>query len=109
MAGDLRSHGETDPQFHDAYMERNKTMTKTLSTTFVTALLAASVYGSTAALAGGDGDYYRSVDRDQAQSQTIDPVTTQSVGNGDAASASIEVAVGPAKGDYYRGLDRDDR
>lgn len=84
-------------------------MTKTLSTTFVTALLAASVYGSTAALAGGDGDYYRGIDRDQAQSQTIDRVTTQSIGNDDTASTLVEVAVGPARGDYYKGLDRDDR
>lgn len=84
-------------------------MTKTLSTTFVTALLAASVYGSTAALAGGDGDYYRGIERDQTQSQTIDRITTQGIGNGDAAPSSVEVAIGPARGDYYRGLDRDDR
>ncbi|ANH02728.1 hypothetical protein shn_00860 [Shinella sp. HZN7] len=96
-------------QFHDAYMERNKTMTKTLSTTFVTALLAASVYGSTAALAGGDGDYYRGIDRDQAQSETVDRITTQSIGSDDKASTSVVVAVGPARGDYYSGLDRDNR
>lgn len=84
-------------------------MTKTLSTTFVTALLAASVYGSTAALAGGDGEYYRGIDRDQAQSQTVDRVTTQSIGRSEAASTTVAAAVGPADGDYYRGLDRDDR
>ena len=84
-------------------------MTKTLSTTFVTALLAASVYGSTAALAGGDGEYYRGIDRDQAQSQTVDRVTTQSIGGSEAASTTVAAAVGPADGDYYRGLDRDDR
>ena len=84
-------------------------MTKTLSTTFVTALLAASVYGSTAAFAGGDGEYYRGIDRDQAQSQTVDRVTTQSIGRSEAASTTVAAAVGPADGDYYRGLDRDDR
>lgn len=84
-------------------------MTKTLSTTFVAALLAASVYGSTAALAGGDGEYYRGIDRDQAQSQTVDRVTTQSIVRSEKASTTVAAAVGPANGDYYRGLDRDDR
>ncbi|MEW9616757.1 hypothetical protein AB3G45_23405 [Shinella sp. S4-D37] len=84
-------------------------MTKTLSTTFVTALLAASVYGSTAALAGGDGEYYRGIDRGQTQSQTVDRVTTHSIGRSEVASTTVAAAVGPANGDYYRGLDRDDR
>lgn len=84
-------------------------MTKTLSTTFATALLAASVFGGSAALAGGDGDYYRGIDRDQAQSQTIDRVTTQSIDRSDAKFTVIVAAAGPAKGDYYRGLDRNHR
>ncbi|MDX3978033.1 hypothetical protein [Shinella sp.] len=85
-------------------------MTKTLNTTFAAALVAASVFGGTAAFAGGDGDYYSGVSREPTQSQKIDRFTTQSIRNGDAVTSTRTTEnIGPANGDYYRGVDRNDR
>ena len=55
-------------------------MTKTLNTTFAAALVAASVFGASAAFAGGD--YYPGGSPDAVQSQTtIDSVRTSSIGD----------------------------
>ena len=85
-------------------------MTKSINTAFAAALFAGSVFGGTAALAaGGDGDYYPGVSREQTQSQSVDRFTTQSINNGSTTITTRVKDQGPANGDYYRGLDRNDR
>jgi osmotically-inducible protein OsmY len=83
-------------------MKRTKTMTKT------TALFAASVFGGSAALAGGDyykGAYPESEQSQKMESQRIDRVRTNSIGSGYASDGGYRqsVKVGPANGDYYQG------
>ena len=54
-------------------------MTKTLTTTFAAALVAASAFGASAAFASGD--YYVGGSPDAVKSQNVDQVRTQSIGN----------------------------
>jgi len=82
-------------------------MTKTFKATFTAALAAASLFGASAAFAGGD--YYQGVSPDSAQNQRIDRTTTQSIHNAtfDGAKAAPSSAdVGPAAGDYYQGVSK---
>ena len=81
-------------------------MTKTLNITFASALLAASVFGGSAALAASDGDYYQGNSRLPVQAQSVDRVTTQSIGNGAVKVAPTGDEVGPANGDYYQGASK---
>ena len=71
---------------------------------FTAALLAASVFGGSAAFAAGNGDYYPGVSREQAP--VVDHVTTQSIGNRVVIAGESASNVGPANGDYYQGADR---
>ena len=76
-------------------------MTKTLNTTFAAALVAASVFGASAALAAPSGDYYQGGSRDQAQSQNVDMFRTNSIGDKRVVirdGATIQQA--PNSGDY---------
>ncbi|UDF30946.1 UNVERIFIED_ORG: hypothetical protein LHK14_06335 [Roseateles sp. XES5] len=82
-------------------------MTKTLNTTFAAALLAASVFGGSAAFAAGKGDYYPGVAREQAQS--VDMIRTHSTGDRVVIANETASNVGPANGDYYKGVNRDAR
>ena len=69
-------------------------MTKSINVTFAAALLAASVFGGSAALAGGgDGDYYPGVSRDQSQtqSQNVDRFTTQSIHNNSSVATTTRI------------------
>ncbi|WLR93025.1 hypothetical protein [Shinella zoogloeoides] len=84
-------------------------MTKTLNTTFAAALVAASVFGGSAALAAGKGDYYPGVANEQAQSQSVDTIRTHSIGNRVVIANETASNVGPANGDYYQGVNRDAR
>lgn len=89
-------------------------MTKSINTAFAAALFAGSVFGGTAALAaGGDGEYYPGISREQTEIQTrnhgVDRFTTQSINNGSTTTDTRVGDRGPANGDYYRGLDRNDR
>lgn len=82
-------------------------MTKTLNAAIAAGLLATSVFGASAAFAGGD--YYQGVwpQQVQSRSQKIDRVTTHSIRNDKAvvvAPASSDV--GPANGDYYQGASK---
>ena len=84
-------------------------MTKTLNTTFAAALVAASVFGASAALAGDN--YYQGVSpfpANEQQSQQIDRFTTQSIRNGNGAvkAAPTSAEVGAAHGDYYQGVSK---
>ena len=79
-------------------------MTKTLNATFAAALLAASVFGGSAAFAADNGDYYPGVAREQAQ--VVDRTTTQSIGNGAVKAAPTSAEVGAANGDYYQGVSK---
>ncbi len=79
-------------------------MTKTLNTTFSATLLAASVFGPSAALAGDD--YYQGVSPQQVQNHQIDRTTTQSIGNGAVKAAPTSAEVGAAQGDYYQGVSK---
>jgi hypothetical protein len=79
-------------------------MTKTLNTTFAAALLAASVFGASAALAGDD--YYQGVSPQQVQNHQIDRTTTQSISNGAVKAAPTSAEVGAAQGDYYQGVSK---
>ncbi|WP_411033779.1 hypothetical protein [Shinella sp. BYT-45] len=54
-------------------------MTKTLTTTFAAALVAASAFGASAAFASGD--YYVGGAPDAVKSQNIDTVRTHSIGD----------------------------
>lgn len=83
-------------------------MTKTINTAVATALFAASVFGGSAALAGGDyyrGAYPESEQSQKMESQRIDRVRTNSIGSGYASDRGYResVKVGPANGDYYQG------
>ena len=82
-------------------------MTKTLNTTFAAALLAASVFGGSAAFAAEKGDYYPGVSSEQAQS--VDMIRTHSTGNRVVIANETAANVGPANGDYYQGVNRDAR
>jgi len=94
----------------DTLMERTITMSKSSNAALAAALFTASVFGGSAALAaGGDGDYYPGVSREQAESQNVDRFTTQSIHNGSVTTTTSIKDQGPANGDYYRGLDRTDR
>ena len=53
-------------------------MTKTLTTTFAAALIAASAFGASAAFASGD--YYVGGSPDAVKTQNIDAVRTHSIG-----------------------------
>jgi hypothetical protein len=84
-------------------------MTKTINAAFATALFAASVFGGSAALAGGD--YYKGAYPESENSRTVDHVRTNSI-NGryvvdDRNHESVKV--GPANGDYYQGNNPDAR
>ena len=81
-------------------------MTKTLNITFASALLAASVFGGSAALAASDGDYYQGNSRLPVQAQSVDSFTTQSIGNGPVKVAPASDEVGAANGDYYQGVSK---
>ncbi len=54
-------------------------MTKTLTTTFAAALVAASAFGASAAFASGN--YYVGGSPDAVKSQSVDQVRTHSIGN----------------------------
>ena len=82
-------------------------MTKTLNTTFAAALLAASVFGGSAAFAAEKGDYYPGVSSEQAQA--VDMIRTHSTGNRVVIANETAANVGPANGDYYQGVYRDAR
>ncbi|WLR93022.1 hypothetical protein [Shinella zoogloeoides] len=81
-------------------------MTKTLNTTFAAALVAASVFGASAAIAGDD--YYQGVSPQQVQNHQIDRFTTQSIRNDNGAvkAAPTSAEVGAAQGDYYQGVSK---
>ena len=73
-------------------------MTKTLTTTFAAALIAASAFGASAAFAGGD--YYVGGAPAPVQSQTnVDAFRTNSIGDR-AATNSQSVAQPHDRGDY---------
>ncbi|MGB3812079.1 MAG: hypothetical protein WA950_02525 [Shinella sp.] len=70
-------------------------MTKTLTTTFAAALVAASAFGASAAFAGGD--YYVGGAPAPVQSQSsIDTVRTNSIGD----KVTTQVAQPYDRGDY---------
>ncbi|WP_242219956.1 hypothetical protein [Shinella zoogloeoides] len=56
-------------------------MTKTLNTTFAAALVAASVFGASAAFASGDYYVGGSPDAVSSQSQNVDRFQTNSIGD----------------------------
>jgi hypothetical protein len=80
-------------------------MTKTFNLTFAAALVAASAFGSSAALAGGD--YFQGVSNEPVQNHRVDAFRTDSIGNRAVVVETGTVEnVGPARGDYYQGADR---
>lgn len=81
-------------------------MSKSLNATFVASLLAASLFGGSAALAGGS--YYEGTWPSAKQDRMIETKRQARMANG-YVYPRTETAirrVGPANGDYYPGLDR---
>ncbi len=72
-------------------------MTKTLANTFAAALVAASAFGASSALASGD--YYVGGSPDAVKSQNVDQISTSSIGDG-AAAIGQSVAQPYDRGDY---------
>ena len=83
-------------------------MTKTINTTFALTLIAASVFGGSAAFAGGS--YYEGVFPRSEDNRKVDTVRTNSIdGRYIIEDRGSRVKVGPANGDYYPGVDRNAR
>ncbi|CAK7259073.1 MULTISPECIES: hypothetical protein [unclassified Shinella] len=81
-------------------------MSKSLNAAFAATLLAASLFGGSAAFAGGD--YYRGVSPTSEQDQMIEAKRQARIANGHVYSRAETTPrrIGPANGDYYPGLDR---
>ena len=71
-------------------------MTKTLTTTFAAALIAASAFGASAAFAGGDYYVGGAPAPVQSQKQNVDTFRTTSIGD----RAVMNVAQPHDRGDY---------
>lgn len=81
-------------------------MSKSLNATFVASLLAASLFGGSAALAGGS--YYEGTWPSAKQDRMIETKRQARMANGYVypRTETATRRVGPANGDYYPGLDR---
>ncbi|MBN9054929.1 hypothetical protein JQ506_22525 [Shinella sp. PSBB067] len=73
-------------------------MTKTLTTTFAAALVAASAFGASTAFAGGD--YYVGGAPAPVQSQNVDTVRTNSIGSKHIVKGQSAEAQPYNSGDY---------
>lgn len=73
----------------------------TSNTTFAAALLAASVFGASAALAAPGGDYFPGGTRQPAQAERVDSVRTHSIGDKRVlVRDNAADSQGAARGDY---------
>jgi hypothetical protein len=81
-------------------------MSKTLTATFAFALLSATAFGGSAALAsGGDGEYYQGASREPVQQLMVDNYSTQSIENPNATQDAGENA--PGDREYFQGAEMD--
>ncbi len=74
-------------------------MTRTLNNAFAAALVAASAFGASPALAGGN--YYVGGSPDAVKSQNVDTVRTHSIGNRHVVYKDVSADSQPTdRGDY---------
>ena len=90
-------------------------MTKSISVMFASTLLAASLFGGTAAMAASDGEYFQGNSRDSimdddvqtgmsAPAQPLDLFSTQSIDKPSEPATSTNDDAGSAEGEYYPGV-----